>query len=123
MSQQYVSKLDAFDSFVSHAKLAPLVLQPVSGPAWPPVAAGETTRKVILVDDLPQVNSSDQRRRLAASLGTLFAHLSYSPKCLGKIVKFIHRVCITFTKILILTRYPKFLIINDVSTSTICCLS
>jgi len=71
MSQQYVSKLDAFDSFVSHAKLAPLDLRPVSATAAAATAGAgeERRRKVVLVDDLPHVNAPEQRRRLAASLG------------------------------------------------------
>ena len=69
MGQQYFSKLDAFDSFVSHAKLAPLDVRPVSTTPSSPTAGKERRRKVILVDDLPHVNAPEQRRRLAAALG------------------------------------------------------
>lgn len=66
--QQYMSKLDAFESFVSHAKLAPLRMQPVND------MAGEglpKRRKLILVDDLPHASGAEQIRRLTQSLGLL----------------------------------------------------
>lgn len=65
--QQYVSKLDAFESFVSHAKLAPLSLRPVD--SLDGSAPSAKQRKLVLVEDLPYASASDQRKRLLQSLG------------------------------------------------------
>ena len=67
MQQHWESKLDAFDSFVAHAKLAPLT---ITGPSGKPEKKPcSTVRKLILVDDLPHVAGVDQKRRLTNSLG------------------------------------------------------
>ena len=67
--QQYLSKLDAFESFVSHAKLAPLSVRPVDNAA----SSGQAVkrRKLVLVEDLPYASASDQRKRLLHSLGIM----------------------------------------------------
>ena len=67
MQQHWESKLDAFDSFVAHAKFAPLAITATSDkPKKQPCSTG---RKLIVVDDLPHVAGVDQKRRLTNSLG------------------------------------------------------
>ena len=71
MQQHWESKLDAFDRFVAHAKLAPLTITVASGKREKKPCS--TGRKLVLVDDLPHVAGADQKRRLTNSLGM---HLS-----------------------------------------------
>lgn len=66
--QTFISKLDAFDEFITHVKLAPLQL--MKGDALECSPTGPGNRKtLILVDDMPQVNGVEMHRRLANSVG------------------------------------------------------
>ncbi|KAK9832070.1 hypothetical protein WJX81_003996 [Elliptochloris bilobata] len=81
----YASKLDDFDSFVAHAKLAGLALGP-SAASLPAGAAGTAVvstsiqqgasvppQKLVVVDDLPHAAGAEARLRLVSALGELAA--------------------------------------------------
>ena len=72
-TDQYVSKLDAFHSFVAHAKLAPLALTSVTDPS---TIHGSKRRKVILVDDLPHAAGTEQRSQLTDAICECLADLT-----------------------------------------------
>ncbi|KAK9814703.1 hypothetical protein WJX72_010168 [[Myrmecia] bisecta] len=80
---RYVSKLHAFEEFVSRSKLSSLSLlrstaaaQPAAEPAsqhsqHSQPALRPAPKKIILVDDLPHAGDAEQRHRLADALGEL----------------------------------------------------